>query len=54
MNCVKWVEVKYFHLNLEVTPQCTEINAFLVYEAGSTFDPLNLKKKLRRSNDMKE
>ena len=53
MNCVKWVEVKYFHLCLEVTPQCTGINALPVYESNSIFDPFKLK-KLRPSNDMKE
>ena len=53
MNCVKEVEVEFFHLCLEVTPQCAEINALPVYESASTFDPLNLK-KFRPSDAMKE
>jgi len=43
MNCVKWVEVKFFHLCLEVTPQCAEINELPVNESGFTFDPLQFK-----------
>ena len=53
MNCVKWVEAKYFRLCLEVTPQCTGINALPVYESNSIFDLLKFK-KLRPSDNMKE
>jgi hypothetical protein len=46
MNYLTWVEITFFHLCLEVTPQCTEINALPVFECGFTFDPLKVKKKL--------
>jgi len=52
MNCFRLVEVKFFHLCLEVRPQCAEIKTLPAYESGSTFDPLKVK-KFRPSDTMK-
>jgi hypothetical protein len=53
MNCVKWVEVKFFSLCLEERRKCAEINAISVFASGSIFDPLKAEKFLP-SDDMKE